>query len=203
MLPGFEPEVLEETDRFIVRRHPDGIVTRALKEGTVRGMRASMDQYIGHPVTDRESFRALKRRYDPSAPVRYPQWWDTMVQAWRGRDYPLCLLTNGSAGLYSQLRSWCGTEEISYLFYDDPALVEEMVEFNVEFIIALTARARARHRLRLLQLLRGLRGQGRAAGVARRCSGASCCRATGASSRSSGRAASRASGSTATATHGP
>lgn len=142
MLPGFEPEVLEETERYVVRRHPDGIVTKALKEGTVRGMRASMDQYIGHPVTDRESFRALKRRYDPSAPVRYPQWWDAMVQAWRGRDYPLCLLTNGSAGLYSQLRSWCGTEEISYLFYDEPALVEEMVEFNVEFILSVTARAR-------------------------------------------------------------
>jgi uroporphyrinogen decarboxylase len=142
MLPGFEPEVLEETDRYVVRRHADGIVTRALKEGSVRGMRASMDQYIGHPVTDRESFRALKRRYDPSAPIRYPQWWDTMVRAWRGREYPLCLLTNGSAGLYSQLRSWCGTEEISYLFYDDPALVEEMVEFNVEFILAVTARAR-------------------------------------------------------------
>jgi hypothetical protein len=129
MLPGFEPEVLEETDRYVVRRHPDGIVTKALKEGTVRGMRASMDQYIGHPVTDRASFRQITRRYDPTAPIRYPQWWDTMVQAWRGRDYPLCLLTNGSAGLYSQLRSWCGTEEISYLFYDDPALVEEMVEF--------------------------------------------------------------------------
>jgi uroporphyrinogen decarboxylase len=142
MLPGFEPEVLEETDRYIVRRGVEGIVTRALKEGTVRGMRASMDQYIGHPVTDRASFRALKRRYDPSSPVRYPQWWDAMVRAWRDRDCPLCLLTNGSAGLYSQLRSWCGTEGISYLFYDDPALVEEMVEFNVDFIISVTARAR-------------------------------------------------------------
>jgi uroporphyrinogen decarboxylase len=142
MLPGFEPEVLEENERYVVRRHADGIVTRALKDGTVRGMRASMDQYIGHPVTDRASFRALARRYDPASPVRYPQGWDATVAAWRGRNCPLCLLGNGTAGLYSQLRSWCGTEEISYLFYDDPALVEEMVEFNVQFIIDVTARAR-------------------------------------------------------------
>ena len=142
MLPGFEPEVLEETDRYVVRRHEDGIVTRGLKEGSVRGMRASMDQHLTHPVTDRASFRALKRRYDPSSPVRCPQWWDTMVQAWQQRDYPLCLLTNGSAGLYSQLRSWCGTEGISYLFFDDPVLVEEMVEFNVDFILKVTERAR-------------------------------------------------------------
>ena len=39
----------------------------------------------------------------------------------------MCLLGNGSFGLYSQLRSWVGTEDISYLFYDDPALVEAIV----------------------------------------------------------------------------
>jgi hypothetical protein len=44
MLPGFEPEMLAENDRYVVRRHADGIVTKALKECAVRGMRASIDQ---------------------------------------------------------------------------------------------------------------------------------------------------------------
>jgi len=101
-----------------------------------------MDTYIGFPVTDRASWKEVKKRYDPSSPVRYPMWWDCMVQYWKTRDYPLCLLGNGSAGLYSQLRSWAGTEGISYLFFDDPALVEEMVEFNVDFVIRVTERAR-------------------------------------------------------------
>jgi uroporphyrinogen decarboxylase len=34
-----------------------------------------------------------------------------------------------------------GTENISYLFYDDPALVEEMIEFNTDFLIQLVAHA--------------------------------------------------------------
>jgi len=141
MLPGFETEVLDETERYIVARHANGVVTKALKEGTVRGTRWSMDTYLSHPVTDRASWADVKRRYDPRAPVRYPMWWDEQARLWQDRDYPVCLLGNGTFGLYSQLRSWVGTEEISYLFYDDPALVEEMLEFHTEFLLQLIDRA--------------------------------------------------------------
>ncbi|HUU22022.1 MAG TPA: uroporphyrinogen decarboxylase family protein [Phycisphaerae bacterium] len=141
MIPPFEYEVIEQTDRYEVFRDGGGIVHRALREGTVRGTRMSMDAYLEHPVRDRASWRDVKRRYDPAAPVRYPLWWDEQARLWQGRDYPLCLLSNGSFGLYSQLRSWVGTENISYLFYDDPALVEEMIEFNTEFLLGLIDRA--------------------------------------------------------------
>ncbi|OPZ31004.1 MAG: Uroporphyrinogen decarboxylase (URO-D) [Lentisphaerae bacterium ADurb.BinA184] len=137
MIPGFEYEVLAEDEETITARHANGIVTRALKTGTVRDTRMSMDTYLSFPVRDRQSWAELKRRYDPDLPVRYPLWWDEMARAWRGRDYPVCLLGNGSFGLYSQLRSWVGTENLSLLFYDDPALVEEMVEFNTEFLLRL------------------------------------------------------------------
>ena len=142
MVPPFETEVFEETERYLVSRHPTGIITRALKEGTVRGTRPSMDQYLSFPVTDRKSFAEIKKRYNPDSPIRYPNAWDETVRGWRERDYPLCLLTNGAIGLYWQLRKWVGTEGISYLFYDDPGLVEEMVAFIVEFILKVTERAR-------------------------------------------------------------
>ena len=141
MLPDFGYEVLEETDRYVIARHASGIVTKALKEGTVRGTRMSMDQYMTFPVTDRKSFQELKKRYDPSALVRYPLWWDEWARIWKTRDYPLCLMGNGTFGLYSQLRSWVGTENVSYMFYDDPALIEEMLEFNTEFFLTLIERA--------------------------------------------------------------
>ena len=156
MIPGFEHEVLEETERYLVSRHANGIVTKALKEGTVRGTRMSMDCYIDHPVKDRASWEDVKRRYDPTAPVRYPFWWDESARLWKDRDYPVCLLGNGAYGLYSQLRSWVGTEALSYLFYDDPALVEEMLEFHAEFLVRLvrhdgerSARRQAEHKDRV------------------------------------------------------
>jgi hypothetical protein len=160
MLPGFEPQVLEETERYVVARHANGVVTKALKEGTVRGTRMCMDQYIGFPVTDRESFAEVKKRYDPHSPIRYPQLWDEWVRIWQSRDYPLGLLHNGTFGLYSQLRSWVGTENISYLFYDDPALVEEMIEFNTEFLLTLVERALAEVRFDFFNFFEDFAGKG-------------------------------------------
>lgn len=141
MHPPFEYKVVEETDRYITARHANGIVTKALKTGTVRGTRKSMDTYLSFPVTDRASWNDVKRRYNPNAIFRYPLWWDEMARMWHDRDYPVCLLGNATFGLYSQLRSWVGTENISYMFYDDPALVEEMVEFNADFLLELSDRA--------------------------------------------------------------
>jgi uroporphyrinogen decarboxylase len=141
VFPPFEYKVLEEDERTITARHGNGIVTRALKVGTVRGTRMSMDSYLTHPVTNRKTWNDMKRRYNPNAMFRYPFWWDEMVRTWRGRDYPLCLLGNGAFGLYSQLRSWVGTERISYMFYDNPALVEEMLEFAADFFLKLVERA--------------------------------------------------------------
>jgi uroporphyrinogen decarboxylase len=141
MLPPFEYQVIEETERYLIARHADGVVTKALKEGTVRGTRMSMDQYMTFPVTDRNSFHEIKKRYDPSQPARYPLWWDEWARIWKTRDYPLCLMSNGTFGLYSQLRRWVGTESLSYLFYDDPALIEEMLEFNTSFFLSLVERA--------------------------------------------------------------
>ena len=100
-----------------------------------------MDQYIDFPVKDRSSFNEFKKRFDPSSPCRYPLWWDEWVKIWRQRDYPACLLQNGTFGLYGAHRAWIGTEQLSYLFYDDPAFIEEMLEFYTDFLIALVAKA--------------------------------------------------------------
>ncbi len=141
MVPAFEDEVIEETERYVVARNREGIVTKAIKEGTVRGTRPSMDQYLEFPVKDRKDFEEMKKRYDPTSPVRYPNWWDDRVRCWNQRDYPLCLLTNGTFGLYSGLRRWMGTVNLSYAFYDQPDLIEEMLDFMVDFFISVTSRA--------------------------------------------------------------
>jgi uroporphyrinogen decarboxylase len=40
-----------------------------------------------------------------------------------------------STGFYGALRGWVGTENLSYLFYDDPGLCHEMVEHWAEVIL--------------------------------------------------------------------
>jgi Uroporphyrinogen decarboxylase (URO-D) len=141
MIPPFDTEVLEETDRHIVARHGNGIVTRALKEGTVHGTRWSMDTYLRFAVETPEDFQALKRRYVASEPTRYPGDWQARVEAWARRQHPLCLLTNAAMGLYSNCRIWMGTENLSYAFHDQPKLVHEMMDLIADFTIEVLHRA--------------------------------------------------------------
>ena len=141
MKPGFEEEVIEETERHLVKRHADGVVTRALKEGTVGGTRLSMDQHLDHPVKTRADFLELKRRYDPSTPTRYPEWWGDLTRTLKGRDYPVGLPPVGAIGFYSRLREWMDTENACMVFHDDPAWAHEMVEFIADFTLAVIERA--------------------------------------------------------------
>jgi uroporphyrinogen decarboxylase len=141
MIPAFAPEVLEETDRYIMHRDAQGIVRRAMKEGTVRGTRPSMDQFLRFAVETPEDFADLRKRYDPSDPRRYPPWWESRVRAWAAREHPLCLCVNCAMGLYSNCRVWMGTENLSVAFHDQPNLVHEMLDFIADFTIEALRRA--------------------------------------------------------------
>ena len=137
MMPAFEEEVLEEDERYIVKRFADGHITRALKEGTAHGTRLSMDQYLSFPVSDRASWEEVKRRYNPHSPARYPQWREDVKRCLAGRNYPLAATHNGCFGLYSFLRRLLGTELACTIFYDDPVLAEEMLDYLTDYLIEI------------------------------------------------------------------
>ena len=137
MKPAYEAKVLERTDRYEIIQHSNGIISKALIEGTVRGMRMSMDQYIDHPVKTRDDFRELKKRYDPCLYSRYPaQWQLERLPYWKQRQHVLVLGRNCSAtGFYWRAREWMGTEALSYCWFDDPILAEDMMSFFADFTI--------------------------------------------------------------------
>ncbi len=135
-LPPYEPELIEETDRYEVRRNHLGVVARALKEGSVHGGRMSMDQYLSFPVEGPEDFPDVRRRLTPAVPERYPADLDERIEAWRRRNIPLVLGTNCAAnGFYWRARELMGTEALSFAWYDEPALMHEMMETYADLII--------------------------------------------------------------------
>ena len=140
MIPAFERQVLESNERYEVIRHSNGIVTKALIEGTVRGTRSSMDQYLSFPVKDINDFRELKKRYNSQNQSRYPaQWKDIMLPRWKNREHVLVLGQNCSTlGFYWRAREWMGTKNLSYAWYDQPELMHEMMEFIADFTIEVS-----------------------------------------------------------------
>jgi len=141
-LPPFQVQVLEETDRYVLHRDEDGILRQALKEGTVRGTRPSMDTYLDFPVKTREDFEEMKKRYDPRDPRRYPEDWPEFLSRYGGdRTVPLCAVPNGTVGFYSLARRWMGTVGLSRAFFTQPGLVHEMMDFIADFIMEATHKA--------------------------------------------------------------
>ena len=129
---GAPPEVKDPPSRwkFFHHDHPHWItVTLVIPAGqTVRVNKddpGKMPMYLDWPVKDRASWAEFKRRLDPHTPERWPSDWDTYVQKINGLDDPVVLQVGG---FYGYLREWVGSERILYMFYDDPVLIEDMME---------------------------------------------------------------------------
>lgn len=135
--PPFPSCVLEEDDEHI--RFTDGFG----RTGMARKGNVSMHQYFDYAVKDRQSFLAMRTRYEGLLEERYPADWDAVCARVRATDKPVTLMNplSGTFGFYSMLRNWCGTEPLSYLFDDDPALIHDCVEFLLEFAMRLFSRA--------------------------------------------------------------
>lgn len=137
MVPPYEEKVISrEGDTEIIQR-ANGVISKALITGAAEGMRASMDEYISFPVTTPRDFQELKKRFRPSSPSRQPAYWrEFALRGWQQRQHPLVLGTNCTTlGYYWRAREWMGTENLSYAWYDEPAMMHEMMEFITDFTI--------------------------------------------------------------------
>ncbi|NLF01522.1 MAG: hypothetical protein GX601_11160, partial [Anaerolineales bacterium] len=146
ILPPFAEETLEEDERTVTFRDGVGRVRRALKDGTLEGMRMSMDQYLRFPVETMQDWQAMKHRFDPHTRRRMePNWSVIRPEGWRKRSWPLIFGPNCSTlGFYWFARDLMGTEPLSYAFFDQPALVHDIMEFQADFLIE-TARPVLQH----------------------------------------------------------
>jgi len=120
LFPSFQIEVLEETDEYVVTRSRDGAIQKEVKDGA-----RSIPHYLRFAIENRADWEAFKPRLDPKTPGRYPENWDTRAASFKDRDFPLAIRTGSMIGL---IRNWVGFEGLALMVYDDPVLVEEMIE---------------------------------------------------------------------------
>jgi len=135
LMPGFDPEVLEETDEYRVVRRATGVTAKEFKgEHSFR-----MPQWLAFPLHTRDDWEhEFKPRLNPDSPARYPLYWEEKVRMWDRRDYPL---TMRMGSVYGWLRNWMGLEAICLALYDDPEWVQMMMDDLVDFCCAAASRA--------------------------------------------------------------
>ena len=135
-LPAFDEQILSEDEQYVIFVDSVGRTRKALKEGTSRGGRMSMDTYIDFPVHTMEDWQALKPRLLIRMDRYEPYWEELRVQGWRNRTYPLIFGPNCSTlGFYWWARDLMGTEGLSYALFDQPNLVHDIMEHHADFLI--------------------------------------------------------------------
>jgi uroporphyrinogen decarboxylase len=142
MNPTFEEKVLEHKDGHYIVQDWMGNITEISDEYDYTYLREAKDfvtrKWHKFPVENRADFEAMKQRYRPDDPVRYPPDFAALVPALRARDYVSRLCVSGP---FWQLREWCGFEPLCMLFIEDPGFVREMVAFWTEFVSRVMRRA--------------------------------------------------------------
>ena len=93
---------------------------------------------MDHPVTDRDTWKEYKKRLDPDTPGRWPPDWDAYVKEMNAMDVPIILNVGSFFGF---LREWMGVTNLLYAFYDDPVLVEDMMDTMLDLTLGVIDKA--------------------------------------------------------------
>jgi len=120
VVPVFEIKVIEEDERHRIETTYGGATVKVCKEFPWR-----MPKYLDYPVKDRATWNEYKKRLDPNTPERWPSDWNAFVKKTNSEDAPTMLHLSGFFGM---LREWMGLETLLYTFYDDPELIEDMMD---------------------------------------------------------------------------
>lgn len=141
MVPEFEEKVIEELPDSRIVQDWKGNVCEIGKQYTVAYLRYALDfvtrRWIRCPVENRADWESMMQRYDAGEPSRLPADAEALGRKLAGRDYYLALSFSGP---FWTLREWVGFENLCLLFYDDPALVRDMIAFWEQYLWRLLRR---------------------------------------------------------------
>jgi len=127
LVPAFAEETVETTEDHILVRTLAGAIEK-FPRNKVRWEEA-MPEYIRHPVEGREDwFGIVKPRLDPDTPERWADFRARAEGVRAGIEAGRKLYQGMGIGAYMFLRALLGPEGVLLAFYDDPALVRDMME---------------------------------------------------------------------------
>jgi uroporphyrinogen decarboxylase len=129
MNPVFEEKVIERRAESVVMQDSGGVVAERYQNDADA---SSIPHYLRFPVETPDDWRAMKDRYRFDDPVRaIPA---AEVDALRAAAAAGKMTTVWACGFYGQLRNWMGMENLSYAFFEAPAMVHDMVEHWADLI---------------------------------------------------------------------
>ncbi len=136
MLPIFEEKVIEHRSGHWIVQDWMGAIVEISDVYDVSYLRYAKDfvtrDWHRFPVETRQDWEEkIQWRYDAHDPRRFPDDFAERCAQLQARQDVLNLTINGP---FWQLREWCGFEKLCMLFMDEPAFVQEMINFWRDFV---------------------------------------------------------------------
>lgn len=131
MLTGepFQPATLEETEEYVVTRDATGSVAQQNKART-----RTIPHYIEYGLKSRADWERFKRHLQPTLEGRIrPEFYEN-IPATRTADVPLAAPIGSMIG---KPRNWMGFERCAMLAYDDPDLLDDIIETLCQCVVAV------------------------------------------------------------------
>lgn len=130
--PQFEKVIIEEKDGHITYYDEEGAlrIDAVADQGTGFVTRS----WLKFPVENREDFIKMKERYNPEDLNRRLEGYDEAIKNSITSEIPVL---SSVQGFYWTLRQWMGFEGLSVAFYDMPDLIDEMMDFILDFNVRL------------------------------------------------------------------
>ena len=135
--PPFEKEILEDHGDWILHRNEYGVIVRDRKDFS------SLPHWVKTPVSNRDEWERLKEeRLSPEILSRLPREWPRWKEVLQERTFPL-MLGGYPCGFYGTARLLLGEVDVMTMFYDDPALMHDIMDHLTELWISLYDRVLA------------------------------------------------------------
>jgi uroporphyrinogen decarboxylase len=123
-------EVVEERNGKVTYRDGFGVLCEEVQEGI-----RSIPHFLEFPVKDRRSWESFRDEFlaiDAAWRVKSEDEIEQIARKLRESPYPVGINFGSFIG---KIRDWVGFENLSYLTYDDPDLVQEMVAHVTELML--------------------------------------------------------------------
>jgi uroporphyrinogen-III decarboxylase len=118
--PAFEVEVLEDRGQTKIIYDSNRVKCEVFSDGT-----DTIPHYLDFPIKDRESYLPFKERLVPNLEKRIKTDLQSFSKKVENRNYVLMAPGGSTAGM---VRNWMGFEDICLAIYDQPELLEEILD---------------------------------------------------------------------------
>jgi hypothetical protein len=133
MRPRFEVRNIADDGEFITSRTEYGVVQRVPKSADM----TAMPEHIDYPVKSAEDWSWLKEGFVVGDAQRFPDDWDARCARWKSESPVLIFQARRAPSLFGFVRELMGPERTLYAFYDEPDLIDDIMETQTEMVLDL------------------------------------------------------------------